>query len=441
MTGTDLTCHVMIGNQSVGIIQTDRETAMLTYDDDWKSVGFPLSPSLPLDGSAESGAVFAFVENMLPEGEALEQLVLLSQIPRRDVLRLAMALSVRNDLPGAVRLVDGGSRPSAMKDAFRPITEAEILERLKAPDICPLTVWDGAPRLSVAGVQTKLNVLKIGEDYGLAEGENLASDRLLKFEKPSVKHLVLNEYLTMKLAAGLGYSVADVHLLRFGDFRALEVLRFDRKVTKDKGQLRVKRRHVIDGCQALGKTSILKYECPFGRGVALGINFEMLFGLCRAAEDRVGAAVTLLDWRLFNLIVGNTDAHGKNMSFFVRRAGLTPAPWYDLVSVAMIPGVDHALAMGVDGEYDDEKVHALQLLYEADAIGVPKTWVAQRLAAMLASLEKTLPAVTAVAEKETLTDEERRFVWQYAAFIRQRLARWQAEAKLVPELLKDESLF
>ena len=255
MTGTDLTCHVMIGNQSVGIIQTDRETAMLTYDDDWKSVGFPLSPSLPLDGSAESGAVFAFVENMLPEGEALEQLVLLSQIPRRDVLRLAMTLSVRNDLPGAVRLVDGGSRPSAMKDAFRPITEAEILERLKSPDILPLTVWDGTPRLSVAGVQTKLNVLKIGDAYGLAEGENLASDRLLKFEKLSVKHLVLNEYLTMLLAAGLGHSVAEVRLLRLGDFRALEVLRFDRKVTTEKGQLLVKRRHVIDGCQALGKTS------------------------------------------------------------------------------------------------------------------------------------------------------------------------------------------
>ena len=129
MTGTDLTCRVMIGNQPVGIIQTDRETAILTYDDDWKIVGFSLSPSLSLDGSAESGAVFAFVENMLPEGDALEQLVLLSQIPRRDVLRLAMALSVRNDLPGAVRLVDGGSRPSAMKDAFRPITDSGVKPR------------------------------------------------------------------------------------------------------------------------------------------------------------------------------------------------------------------------------------------------------------------------------------------------------------------------
>ena len=149
MTGTDLTCRVMIGNQPVGIIQTDRETAMLTYDDDWKIVGFPLSPSLPLDGSAESGAVFAFVENMLPEGDALEQLVLLSQIPRRDVLRLAMALSARNDLPGAVRLVDGRSRVSAVKGVFRPITEAEILERLKSPDILLQ-----CPRKSVGEIQT-----------------------------------------------------------------------------------------------------------------------------------------------------------------------------------------------------------------------------------------------------------------------------------------------
>ena len=441
MTGTDLTCRVMIGNQSVGIIQTDRETATLTYDDDWKIVGFPLSPSLPLDGSAESGAVFAFVENMLPEGDALEQLVLLSQIPRRDVLGLAMALSVRNDLPGAVRLIDGGSQPSAMKDAFRPITETEILERLKSPDILPLTVWDGTPRLSVAGVQTKLNVLKIGDVYGLAEGENLASDRLLKFEKLSMKHLVLNEYLTMLLAAGLGHPVAEVRLLRLGDFRALEVIRFDRKVTKEKGQLRVKRRHVIDGCQALGKTSALKYECPFGRGVALGINFEMLFGLCRAAEDRVGAAATLLDWRLFNLIVGNTDAHGKNMSFFVRRAGLTPAPWYDLVSVALISGVDHTLAMGVDGEYDEENVHALQLLYEADAIGVPKTWVFQRLRGVLSAVEKTLPTVVNVVLSSELTDDEKAFVGQYETFIRQRLSRWRDEWTLMPELLKDDSLF
>ena len=97
MTGTDLTCRVMIGNQSVGIIQTDRETATLTYDEEWRIVGFPLSPALPLERAAESGAVIAFVENMLPEGDALEQLVFLKQIPRRDVLRLAMALSARND--------------------------------------------------------------------------------------------------------------------------------------------------------------------------------------------------------------------------------------------------------------------------------------------------------------------------------------------------------
>lgn len=444
MIGSEITCRVLIGHRLVGTIQTDRETATLTYDDEWKKTGFPLSPALSFDGSAESGAVFAFVENMLPEGEALEQLVLLKQIPRRDVLRLVMALSARNDLPGAVQLVLAGAERQTLKDAFRPITEAEILERLQQPDVRPITVWDGAPRLSVAGVQTKLNVLKIGDAYGLAEGENLASDRLLKFEKPTVKHLVLNEYLTMQLAAGLGHTVAEVHLKRFGIFRALEVLRFDRKVMQDTvspGQLCVKRRHVIDACQALGKTSALKYECPFGRGVALGIRFEALFGLCRVAEDRVGMVTMLLDWRLFNLVVGNTDAHGKNMSFFVRREGLVPAPWYDLVSVAMIPGVDHAIAMGVDGEFDDEKVHALQLLYEAEALGVPKALVAQRLGTVLSGVEKKLPVVVAAAVAQELSEEERQFVRQYAEFIGRRLERWRSEWQLMPDLMRDESLF
>ena len=50
----------------------------------------------PGSGSTEAknaNGMCKIFENMLPEGEALEQLVLLSQIPRRDVLRLAMALS------------------------------------------------------------------------------------------------------------------------------------------------------------------------------------------------------------------------------------------------------------------------------------------------------------------------------------------------------------
>lgn len=55
----------------------------------------------------------------------------------------------------------------------------------------------------------------------------------------------------------------------------------------------VQRLHIIDGCQALDLPATLKY--------------------------------------VRNL--GNSDAHGKNISFFVSSGGLDPAPLYDLVCV------------------------------------------------------------------------------------------------------------
>ncbi len=166
-----------------------------------------------------------------------------SQVARRDVLALAVALSRRNDLAGAVRLRPRDEPAPAIPDAFRPVTEAELADRLSHPDTKPLSIWDGAPRLSVAGVQTKLNVLKLGEAYGLAQGERLASDRILKFEKLAMPHLVLNEFLTMQLAESLGRAVAPTKRLAIGEFQALEVLRFDRRVETVDGRTVVKRRH------------------------------------------------------------------------------------------------------------------------------------------------------------------------------------------------------
>ena len=347
-------------------------------------------------------------------------------------------------MSGAVRLVPRGKAAPKIPDVFRPVTAAEIEERLRHVDTKSFTIWDGAPRLSVAGVQTKLNVLKRGNEYGLAQGEQLASDRILKFEKPALRHLVVNEFLTMHLATSLGHAVAPTKLLRVGAFRALEVMRFDRRVAEADGQLVVKRRPVIDACQALGKTSSLKYECPFGRGyeakpLSLGVSFGALCGLAAHAADPLAMVTELLDWRLFNLIVGNTDAHGKNLSFFVSRRGLAVAPWYDLVSVELIDGVDHALAMGVDDEFDPDQVHALQLLYDAEAAGLEKAIVPRRLALVVERLKAGL--ATALAEAVELDEEERAFAADYQRFVESKIARWEWELAVMPALLADATLF
>ncbi len=42
----------------------------------------------------------------------------------------------------------------------------------------------------------------------------------------------------------------------------------------------------------------------------------------------------LFGWLVFNVLVGNSDAHLKNLSFLVSHEGVQLAPFYDLLSVA-----------------------------------------------------------------------------------------------------------
>jgi serine/threonine-protein kinase HipA len=56
-------------------------------------------------------------------------------------------------------------------------------------------IWEGKPRLSVAGVQQKLPIARLKDKFGFGEGD-IASTHILKFAKPD-STLILNEYLSM----------------------------------------------------------------------------------------------------------------------------------------------------------------------------------------------------------------------------------------------------
>lgn len=47
------------------------------------------------------------------------------------------------------------------------------------------------------------------------------------------------------------------------------------------------------------------------------------------------ARTALFQWLVFNVLVGNTDAHLKNLSFLVSHAGIQLAPFYDLICTAV----------------------------------------------------------------------------------------------------------
>jgi len=128
----------------------------------------------------------------------------------------------------------------------------------------------------------------------------------------------------------------------------------------------VQRLHIIDACQASDLPESYKYERNWdsgehARNIRDGVSLELLFHRVEQTVNKAVARMTLLRWALFQFLVGNCDAHGKNFSFYVHREGLEPAPWYDLVSVVQYPGIDHELAMAWGDAFSLEDVRAFQL--------------------------------------------------------------------------------
>jgi len=64
---------------------------------------------------------------------------------------------------------------------------------------------------------------------------------------------------------------------------------------------------------------------------------------------------------IFNFLVGNNDAHGKNFSLLYRYVGTASldtrlAPLYDVVSTYYYPELTRDMAMKIGGEYFSDRV-------------------------------------------------------------------------------------
>ncbi len=59
----------------------------------------------------------------------------------------------------------------------------------------------------------------------------------------------------------------------------------------------------------------------------------------------------LLDAAIFNLIIGNADAHAKNFSLLHKDGAIVLAPLYDLLSTVLYPELSPKLAMKIGGKH------------------------------------------------------------------------------------------
>jgi len=148
-----------------------------------------------------------------------------------------------------------------------------------------------------------------------------------------------NETFVMRLAGAIGLDVASVEPRVVRDRTFLLVQRYDRSVSANGNIHRI---HQEDFCQALGVPPETKYASEGGP------TFKDCFELIRRVAARpAGDVLKLLDAVIFNLIAGNTDAHGKNFSLLCEDHGTRLAPLYDLLATVIYPELSPKLAMKI----------------------------------------------------------------------------------------------
>ncbi len=380
---SDNRLKITMNSKVVGYLWIDAASDQFSfeYEQKWVENGFAISPHIPLDNSAESGAIRRFVENLIPEGKALQDIAEFAHISKNNIFAIIKAIGYETS--GA--LMFGEPEQNAVP-VFRKISTDEIAQRISQIEKKSIAIWDGKERISLAGVQEKLPVIIKDGEIGLGDG-TLCSTHIMKFQTKKHANIVVNELFCMKLAKILKLNVADVELHRFKQHPVLMVERFDRIY---KGNT-VERLHVIDGCQMFDLSASAKYERNFGssrdvKHIRNGANFSKLFSSSAKCDVPAKAKLEMIKWSMFNLIVGNSDAHGKNFSYFVDATSIKPTPFYDVLCILAHKEVVHELAMSYGDEFDPDKIFAYQIRELAESVEINY----KLFSATLTSLTKTI---------------------------------------------------
>ncbi|HSC21023.1 MAG TPA: HipA domain-containing protein [Solirubrobacterales bacterium] len=306
-----------------------------------------LSQALPVQREAyDPLATRCYFEGLLPESSRREELARELRVSVND--SYALLARIGRDCAGAVVILPEGEMlggdAKADVEWLSAGRLAELVEELPRKPL-GISRASGKLRLSLAGVQRKLALVR-GEDgrFGEPIGE-MPSTHLIKPEYgEEVSDLAVNEMFCMTVAAGIGLPTATTELTSIAGRRCLVSSRFDRV----KGAAGSSRLHQEDLCQALGIPANLKYEANSGPGFR---HFRRLL----AQIGRGGDLRTMVRAAVLNLVLGNSDAHGKNFAILFTPEGRRLAPLYDLVSTAVYD-FDRDMAMAIGDNFDPDSV-------------------------------------------------------------------------------------
>jgi serine/threonine-protein kinase HipA len=355
--------------RKVGQLTMDEHGDMgFAYDSGWlaDAKARPISRSLPLRAEAfDRRETRPFFAGLLPEETVRAEVARVLGLSKGNDFGLLKALG--GDVAGALTLWPEDELPPPYdgKTVTEPLGDNALVELIDTLSERPLLAGREGLRLSLAGAQTKVPVVLVDDKVALpAPGQ--PTTHILKPEIGRFPATVENEAFVMQLAAACELEVAAA-VPRLAKGRPyLLVTRYDRSLATD-GQMR--RLHQEDFCQALAITPERKYAAEGGP------TFKTSFALLREVASRPAIDVLkLLDAAVFNLIVGNADAHGKNFSLLYPEDGTTHlAPLYDLMCSAAYPDVKLRPAMKIAETSDlkDFKLRVWEKFANDISVGLP----------------------------------------------------------------------
>jgi serine/threonine-protein kinase HipA len=326
-----------------------------------------LSLSIPVSrDTVDPFVATPFFAGLLPEGDARTRLCEEFRVSPDDPFALLTVLG--RESAGALVIAPPGEAPRSTEEmGVRALDDLALAAELDRLALTPLgvTVEDDEIRLSLAGVQEKLPLVQLdGGRLGLP----LHGHPSTHIAKPARRadrfpELVQNEAFCLEVAAALDIPTAAFSVIAPGGEPVLLVERYDRARDADGAIVRL---HQEDACQATGRYPATKYEIAGGPSLA---DVAELIGdhSSQPAVDRM----TLMRLTTLNAVLGNCDAHGKNLSFLHGPGGVRLAPAYDLVSTEAYAHTD-TLGMRIGGVDRLRDLDREALLVQADAIGVPR---------------------------------------------------------------------
>lgn len=336
------TLNVYRETQLIGRLHQDAKGGFaFQYDPKWLSDtgAIPLSIRLPLRPEPfDNDACRIFFANLLPEGSTRALITRKLGISESNDFKLLEALG--GECAGALSILPPGRKANA-QGGYAPLSREDLDRMIERMPENPLLMARDDLRLSLAGAQQKIPVFYEDGKFYLPHGA-FPSSHILKPAMPKYEGIVENEAFCMELARQAGIP-APVSMVIKGKHPFYLIERYDRR-RDEKGKL--SRIHQEDFCQALGYPYGRKYEADGGPGLKA----------CFALVDEHGTQpaldkMALLRWVILNYLIGNYDAHAKNLSMLISRKNYRLSPHYDLLSTRVYGQLSPKFAMRIGRQY------------------------------------------------------------------------------------------